>query len=126
MRQDGLDVQALELDVTSAARIAAGADQVERNQGRLDVLVNNAGILPEATDATEHHFANPDLVRATFEVNVFGPVAVTEAFLPLLRRSAGARIVNLSTTMGSLSDQADPGSPYYGTIVPATRAPRRP
>ncbi|HEY0950265.1 SDR family NAD(P)-dependent oxidoreductase [Nocardioides sp.] len=118
LRQEGLDVQALELDVTSSASIAAAAERVERDQGRLDVLVNNAGILPEATDATEHHFANPDLVRATFEVNVFGPVAVTEAFLPLLQRSARARIVNLSTTMGSLTDQADPDSPYYGTVVP--------
>lgn len=118
LRQEGLDVRALELDVTSSDSITAAAERVARDQGRLDILVNNAGVLPEATDATEHHFANPDLVRATFEVNVVGAVAVTEAFLPLLKRSAGARIVNLSTTMGSLSDQTNPASPYYGMVVP--------
>ncbi len=118
LRQEGLDVRPLALDVTSSDSIAAAAEQVARDQGRLDVLVNNAGVLPEATDATEHHFANPELVRATFEVNVFGAVAVTEAFLPLLRRSAGARIVNVSTTMGSLSDQNNPDSPYHPMVVP--------
>jgi NAD(P)-dependent dehydrogenase (short-subunit alcohol dehydrogenase family) len=58
------------------------------------------------------------LFQTTFATNVFGVVAVTEAFLPLLRRSAMARIVNVST-MGSLSDQADPKSPYYRLVVPA-------
>jgi len=75
------------------------------------VLVNNAGVLPEATDSTEHAFASPEMFQTTFATNVFGAVAVTEAFLPLLRRSPRGRIVNVSTTMGSLSDQADPNSP---------------
>ncbi|KAA0023041.1 SDR family NAD(P)-dependent oxidoreductase [Antrihabitans cavernicola] len=119
LRANGLDVQAAELDVTSARSIAAARDQIERTVGRLDVLVNNAGILPEATDATDHEFADLDTFRSTFETNVFGAVAVTEALLPLLRRSAMGRIVNVSSTMGSLGDQADPSSPYFQTIVPA-------
>jgi len=119
LRAEGLDVQGLELDVTDQASIGAAREQVERRQGRLDVLVNNAGILPEATDGAEHEFASPELFQATFATNVFGVVAVTEAFLPLLRRSATGRIVNVSTTMGSLSDQANPSSPYYQMVVPA-------
>jgi NAD(P)-dependent dehydrogenase (short-subunit alcohol dehydrogenase family) len=122
LRAEGLDVQPIQLDVTSPDSIAAAVEYVAQNQGRLDVLVNNAGVLPEASDSTQHEFANPDMFRATFDTNLFGAVAVTEAFLPLLRRSPKARIVNVSTTMGSLSDQADPSSPYYQLAVPAYRA----
>jgi len=119
LRRDGLDVQALELDVTSTTSIQAAAQQIAQRYGRVDVLVNNAGILPEATDSTAHNFANVDLFRTTFETNLFGAVAVTEEFLPLLRNSVAGRIVNVSTTMGSLSEQANPDSPYYEAIVPA-------
>lgn len=122
LRAEGLDVTAVELDVTSRASIATAAEQVGDSHGRLDVLVNNAGTLPEATDSSDHEFANPDLFPATFETNLFGSVAVTEAFLPLLRRSRMARIVNVSTTMGSLNDQANPDSPYYQMVMPAYQA----
>jgi NAD(P)-dependent dehydrogenase (short-subunit alcohol dehydrogenase family) len=122
LRDEGLDVQPIQLDVTSPDSVDAAAKQVAQEQGRLDVLVNNAGVLPEAVDGTRHEFANPDMFRATFDTNLFGAVAVTEAFLPLLRRSPMGRIVNVSTTMGSLTDQADPDSPYYQMIVPAYQA----
>lgn len=122
LRDEGLDVQPIQLDVTSPDSVEAAAKQVAQNQGRLDVLVNNAAVLPEAVDGTEREFANPDTFRATFDTNLFGAVAVTEAFLPLLRRSPMGRIVNVSTTMGSLNDQADPNSPYYQMIVPAYQA----
>lgn len=119
LRKEGHDVQALALDVTSPDSIKAAVDTVQRTQGSLDVLVNNAGILPEATDDSEHDFVNPDVFQNTFATNVFGAVAMIEAFLPMLRKSPMARIVNVSTTMGSLTDQADPNSPYYAMIVPA-------
>lgn len=122
VRADGLDVKPIQLDVTSPESIAAAAKQVAQNHGRLDVLINNAGVLPEAVDATEHDFANPDMFAPTFETNLFGVVAVTEAFLPLLRRSALGRIVNVSTILGSLTDHADPNSPYHQLAVPAYRA----
>jgi NAD(P)-dependent dehydrogenase (short-subunit alcohol dehydrogenase family) len=122
LRAEGLDVRALALDVTSTSSIAQAALRVEHEHGRLDVLVNNAGILPEATDTAQHAFASAEMFVRTFETNVFGVVAVTEAFLPLLRRSAMARIVNVSTTMGSLADQADPESPWAQLAVPAYRA----
>ncbi len=122
LRDEGLDAQALPLDVDVPSSIAAAAEHVERKHGRLDVLVNNAGVLPEASDTTEHDFADSQAFQATFATNLFGAVAVTEAFLPLLRRSAMGRIVNVSTTMGSLNDQANPDSPYYQMIVPAYQA----
>ena len=118
----GLRAEALTLDVTSTASVAAGAAEIERRHGRLDVLVNNAGILPEATASGAREFVDVPSLIATFETNVFGVVSVTEQFLPLLRRSEGARIVNVSSTMGSLSDQSNPESPFYASVVPAYQA----
>jgi NAD(P)-dependent dehydrogenase (short-subunit alcohol dehydrogenase family) len=119
LRGEGLDVRSIRLDVTDQASIDAARKYVEQTVGRLDILVNNAGIVPEATDTAAHELANPALFQATFATNVFGVAAVTEAFSPLLRRSDTGRIVNLSTTMGSLSDQANPDSPYYQAVAPA-------
>jgi NAD(P)-dependent dehydrogenase (short-subunit alcohol dehydrogenase family) len=117
LREEGLAAQPLQIDVDSAASVQEAARQVEQEHGRIDILINNAGILPEATaDAGP---LDLDLFRQTFETNVFGAVAVTNAFLPLLRKSASGRIVNVSSTMGSLSDQSDPSSQYYGVVVPA-------
>ncbi|WP_374215963.1 SDR family NAD(P)-dependent oxidoreductase [Frankia sp. AiPs1] len=119
LRANGYDTAGLALDVTSLDSVEAAANRVLALDGRLDILVNNAGILPEATDGEQHEFASLALFRDTYATNVFGPVAVTEAFLPLLRESPAGRIVNVSTTMGSLNDQANPASPYYSTVVPA-------
>jgi NAD(P)-dependent dehydrogenase (short-subunit alcohol dehydrogenase family) len=118
LREEGFDAEALLLDVDSPASVQEAAQRVEAEHGRLDILINNAGILPEATagDVDPHDLR---LYRETFETNVFGAVSVTNAFLPLLRRSASGRIVNVSSTMGSLTDQSDPSSPYYGVVVPA-------
>ncbi len=119
LRSKGYDAEGLTLDVTSPDSVEAAANRVLELDGGLDILVNNAGILPEATDGEQHEFASLRLFKDTYATNVFGPVAVTEAFLPLLRRSPAGRIVNVSTTMGSLNDQASPESPYYSTVVPA-------
>lgn len=113
------DVTALTMDVTDPETIAAAAKWVESRHGKLDILVNNAGILPEATQTEPAEAVDSTMFRTTYETNVFGPVAVLEAFLPLLRNSEGGRVVNVSTTMGSLADQTDPASPYYTTVVPA-------
>ncbi len=119
IQSEGFAAEAVVLDVDSPDSVAAAAEQVRHRHGRVDVLINNAGILPEATDDQQHEFASIDLFRRTFQTNLFGPVAVIEAFLPLLRRSDAARIVNVSSTVGSLTDQSDPRSPYYELIVPA-------
>jgi NAD(P)-dependent dehydrogenase (short-subunit alcohol dehydrogenase family) len=116
----GIEAEPLRIDVTDPENVAAAAAEIDRRHGRLDILVNNAGILPEATAAAEVGGPlDPRMFERTFATNVFGVVSVTAAFLPLLRRSEAGRIVNVSSTMGSLADQADPDSPYYGVVVPA-------
>lgn len=121
LRAEGLDVQATQLDVTDVASVRRAAEAVLADHGVLDILVNNAGILPEAT-AQPHEILDGTLFRETFETNLHGAVNVTEHLLPLLRASAAGRIVNVSSTMGSLTDQSDPGSPYYTMVLPAYQA----
>jgi NAD(P)-dependent dehydrogenase (short-subunit alcohol dehydrogenase family) len=122
LRAEGIDTGSVVLDVTSRASVRAASSQVADEYGRLDILVNNAGILPEATAGETPGPLDLDLFRQTFETNVFGAVTVIQEFLPLLRESESGRIVNVSTTMGSLKDASDPESPYYGVVVPAYQA----
>jgi NAD(P)-dependent dehydrogenase (short-subunit alcohol dehydrogenase family) len=103
-----LDVTGVELDVTDPATIEAAAKTVDERFGRLDVLVNNAGITGDFTQAPGA--GGIDQVRKVFEVNVFGVIMVTDAFLPLLAASAAPRIVNMSSTVGSLADMTSPDS----------------
>jgi len=119
LRREGLDCEPLSIDVDSPASVREAAKLVEREHGRIDILINNAGILPEATAPDVDRPLDLGMVRETFETNLFGTISVTNEFLPLLRRSASGRIVNVSSTMGSLTDQTDPSSPYYGLLVPA-------
>lgn len=116
LRGAGVDARGVVLDVTSPESVAAAAQQVADEFGHLDVLVNNAGVLPEAIDQGD------EAVATTFATNAVGPVTVTQAFLPLLRQSAAGRIVNVSSRMGSLNEQADPASAYYPMILPAYQA----
>ncbi len=107
---EGIDARPLVLDVTDAASVAAAAAAVDRDHGgRLDVLVNNAGVALDRSPPTRTDLA---AMRATFETNVFGPLAVTLALLPLLRRSPAGRVVNVSSGLGSLTLNADPASAY--------------
>ena len=119
LRDEGVDAEMVLLDVTSPSSVADAADRVGARHGRLDVLINNAGILPEATEGNGNGPVDVEMFHRTFDTNVFGAVSVAQQFLPLLRRSPAGRIVNVSSTMGSLADQVDPGSPYYGVVVPA-------
>jgi NAD(P)-dependent dehydrogenase (short-subunit alcohol dehydrogenase family) len=104
------DARPIALDVTRADSIGAAAAQIGRELGRLDVLVNNAAI---ATSARPSEASLED-VRAVFETNVFGVIAVTQAMLPLLRRAPAGRIVNVSSRIGSLSAITDPAFPMPG------------
>jgi NAD(P)-dependent dehydrogenase (short-subunit alcohol dehydrogenase family) len=106
---DAADVRVLQLDVTDQAQIDAAVKRVDEEFGRLDVLVNNAGIGIEWGDAVEE--VTVEQVRRTYEVNVFGVVAMTRACIPLLRRSAAARVVNLSSPLGSLGLISDTENP---------------
>ncbi|NUQ89846.1 MAG: SDR family NAD(P)-dependent oxidoreductase, partial [Glycomyces artemisiae] len=116
----GGDARAVALDVTDQASIDRAAKEIEERYGRLDVLVNNAGISGSGNaapqDAVDRVPSAVDLavVREVFEVNVFGVIAVTNAMLPLLRRSPRARIVNLTSHAASLTLYADPEGPFTG------------
>jgi NAD(P)-dependent dehydrogenase (short-subunit alcohol dehydrogenase family) len=107
---EGLDAVALAIDVADDASVAAASAAIEHAQGRLDVLVNNAGIKLEASPSPPST-ARIEEVRATFEINVLGTIRVTLAMLGLLRRSDAPRIVNLSSSLGSLTLATTPGSP---------------
>lgn len=111
LRAQGLDVSAVALDVTDEASISAAAAAIQTEHSRLDILVNNAGIFDPA-DAPPSK-ASLAAVRRTMETNFFGVLAVTQAMLPLLRAAPAGRIVNLSSSLGSLTLNGDPSSTYY-------------
>lgn len=115
----GVNAQAIELDVTKQSTITAAAAHIENEHGYLDLLVNNAGIshvgkpgrtLEEVVTANRASVASLEEVRTVWETNVFGVVAVTQTMLPLLRKASAARIVNVSSGLGSLSWVADPAT----------------
>lgn len=107
----GLDVEAIGIDLTDEASIASAAEKIAAKYNRLDILINNAGIVdPEDGPPSVSSTA---ATRRLMETNFLGTLAVTQAMLPLLRRSNAGRIVNLSTTLGSLAINGDPSSPYY-------------
>lgn len=108
LRAAGADVFGVPLDVTDDASVSAAARLVEERTGRLDALVNNAAIT--GGHPQEPTTVDVDRVRAAVETNVIGVIRVTNALLPLLRRSPSPRIVNVSSSVGSLTLQTTPGS----------------
>ncbi|WP_200820097.1 MULTISPECIES: SDR family oxidoreductase [unclassified Azospirillum] len=111
LTQAGLPVETIEIDLNRDSTITAAAAAISSRHGRLDILVNNAGIV-DAEDGPPTA-ATIGAARRLMETNFLGTLAVTQAMLPLLRRSTAGRIVNLSTTLGSLAVNGDPTSPYY-------------
>jgi NAD(P)-dependent dehydrogenase (short-subunit alcohol dehydrogenase family) len=105
LRGIGIDARAVLLDVTDGASVSSAAQIVESEMGRLDVLVNNAGLMlgPPPSLAEE----SIDEMQRMFDTNVFGVMRVTQAFLPLLRKSKAARIVMMSSGLSSLTDALD-------------------
>jgi NAD(P)-dependent dehydrogenase (short-subunit alcohol dehydrogenase family) len=109
LRSAGLDVRSVVLDVTDPKTIAAAAKHIAKEFDRLDVLVNNAGVFLDPVPPSQ---VTMDMLRGTYETNVFGVVAVTQAMLPLLRKSTAGRIVNLSSGLGSLTQNSDSTWPF--------------
>ncbi|WP_431261136.1 SDR family oxidoreductase [Roseateles chitinivorans] len=118
LTSEGLSAEALQLDVTSSASIDSAFASVQRRHRHLDVLVNNAGIMVDAFDKAPSQ-QTMDAWRRTFDTNVFGLVQVTNAFLPLLKHAPAARIVNVSSILGSMGANVDPTSTFYGFKIPA-------
>jgi NAD(P)-dependent dehydrogenase (short-subunit alcohol dehydrogenase family) len=114
LRGEGLDAQSLKLDVDDQADYAAASAFLETNYGRLDILINNAGISTDPIGDGKVSATTEEALRRTFDTNFFAPVALTRALLPLLKKSGAGRIVNMSSILGSQALHADPNSPIYG------------
>ena len=133
-KEVGPGARALQLDVTNRASITAAAERVRKEFGRLDLLVQNAAIsntrklpgqsIEEYAKTTRPSNVSLDEMRAVWDTNVFGVLAVYQAMLPLLRETPGARIVNVSSGVGSLTANSDPAYPYrtiFGPVYPASK-----
>ncbi len=112
LRKTGLDAHVLALDVTSEASVRAAAATYGKTSDTLDVLVNNAGVATGGYAAPTA--ASLDDMHAVYEVNVFGPVRVTQAFAPFLRKAGQGRVVMMSSSLGSIAEQLDMTSGTYG------------
>lgn len=115
LRAEGIDARFVELDVTDVASVRRAAAVIADAFGRLDILVNNVGI----GDAADGPPGSADIgaARRLFDTNFFGPLAVTQAMLPLLRHSAAGRVVNMSSSLGSMTVNGDATSPYHGVCL---------
>jgi NAD(P)-dependent dehydrogenase (short-subunit alcohol dehydrogenase family) len=108
LKTEGVDARFIKLEVTDQGTIRRAAEWIEKEFGRLDILVNNAGIgewgaKPSVVDLAK--------VRKVYDTNLFGPIALTQAMLPLLRKSKHGRIVNVSSSLGSIGLASQPNSP---------------
>ena len=113
LRDEGLDAQFVRLNVTDKKDREAASAFLEEKFGRLDILINNAGITAEALGSGKVSTTTEEVIHGTFETNFFAPVALTQALLPLLKKSDAGRIVNMSSILGSQTLHADTKSPIY-------------
>ena len=109
LTQVGIHAHVLALDVTEQKSIDAAAHKIETDYGRLDVLVNNAGIALDRQPPSQFDMGS---LRQIYDTNFFGVLAVTKAMLPLVKKSDAGRIVNMSSGVGSLTQQSDPNWEY--------------
>ena len=112
--REGLDVRPISIDVTSDSSVRAATDRVQAADGRLDALVNNAGIPGGRAAPSEQSLRE---IRDVYETNVFGAIRVTQAFVPLLAAAGHARIVMVSSGLGSLGWLSDPQHPFSGVNI---------
>jgi NAD(P)-dependent dehydrogenase (short-subunit alcohol dehydrogenase family) len=133
-KEIGIDAHALQLDVTDHASITAAAERIRDEFGHLDVLIQNAAIsnttkrpgqsIPDYAKTVRPSNVSLEEMRAVWETNVFGVLAVYQAMLPLLRKAPAARIVNVSSGAGSLTRNSDPTNPHravFGPVYPASK-----
>ena len=122
LKDEGFDAEFILLDIDDAKTHTSAARYVEENFGRLDILINNAGINFENAENgvyVKTSETSTDTFRKTFDTNFFNTVAVTQTFVPLLKKSDAGRIVFLSSGLGSLTLHSDPKSPIYDFKIPA-------
>jgi NAD(P)-dependent dehydrogenase (short-subunit alcohol dehydrogenase family) len=115
LKEDGVEVDFIKLDMDSEESIKNAAQLVSNKYGKLDILINNAGVNPEYPAGVLTIDALPtSLMKSIFDSNFFGPFIAIREFLPLLKKSDAGRIVNVSSTLGSITGQTNLASPYYG------------
>ena len=119
LEQDKLDVRFTALDVTDTLSIQSAIGRIKDNFRRLDVLVNNAGIMVDSNTGISE--LNLTIFQNTLETNAFGPLLLSQACLPLMKANNYGRIVNMSSTLGSLTDIASPDSQHAEVQSPAYR-----
>ena len=116
LKSKGLDVELVQLEVTSEAEIEELVQKIETSYGKLDILVNNAGIMhsgePGGVNTAE--IVKAEVLKETFDVNFFSLVKLTQKMLPLLKKSEAGKIVNVSSILGSNTVQSDETSPWSG------------
>ena len=120
LKAEGIAVEVMHVDLAKPATHGIAYEDIERRHGKLDILINNAAVWREsATSSSDLPEENRTstlplaILRETFETNFFGTVALTQCLLPLIRRSAAGRIVNVSSSLGSLTLHTDPTSHIY-------------
>jgi NAD(P)-dependent dehydrogenase (short-subunit alcohol dehydrogenase family) len=113
LKKDSVEARAVKLDMDNAADYAAVAKLIEKDYGRLDILINNAGIFLDGRKGNETSTTSKEILQKTFNTNFFAVVGLTQTLLPLLKKSLGGRIVNLSSILGSNTLHATPGSFIY-------------
>lgn len=111
LKKDGVHAEAVKFDITNEADYQAVYNYFDKKFGRLDILINNAGISREAFGGNRTSTTSPEVLHETFDTNFFGVIQLTQTLLPLIRKSPAGRIVNLSSILGSLTLHADPKSP---------------
>jgi NAD(P)-dependent dehydrogenase (short-subunit alcohol dehydrogenase family) len=123
LQSEGFKVVAATLDVVNPTHIESLRAKIEQDFGHLDILINNAGIITgESFMENSAQTITQAALRETFEVNLFAPIALTQAMLPLLKAAPAARIVNLTSVLGSLTLNSDPNSPIGGSKALAYNA----
>ncbi|MGH9597284.1 MAG: SDR family oxidoreductase [Edaphobacter sp.] len=113
LKKDGVDARAVKLDVDNSADYEVVKKLIEKDYGRLDILVNNAGVMLDGRKGNETSTTSQEKLRKTFDTNFFAVVGLTQTLLPLLKKSLGGRVVNLSSILASNTLHATPGSFIY-------------
>ena len=120
LKSDGLDARAIEMDVSDSASIARAVELVDKEFGRLDVLINNAAVLSDI--GVQPSETDEAVLRQNMDVNFIGPFMITRKFTPLLRKSDAGRVLNLGTQVGSFANLDDLESALLEDICPAYQA----
>jgi NAD(P)-dependent dehydrogenase (short-subunit alcohol dehydrogenase family) len=119
LQSEGLEAHFILIDVTRAISIEAAIGKIKDDFRRLDILVNNAGIMIDTQSGILE--LDPAVFHNTLTTNVFGPLLLAQACIPLMKTNGYGRIVNMASTLGSLNDMSNPDSPYGAVVSPAYR-----